>query len=135
MDRVLIDSDVIIDVFLDRKPFSKYSSKILELCFRKKIYGYTTSVIISNVYYVAQKTENKQIVKTKISELLKFTDTIVINKTAISKALESPFKDFEEALQNYAAIENGKITTIITRNVKDYKHSLLKVMTPKEYLA
>lgn len=135
MDSVLIDSDVILDVFLLRKPFHDSSGAILDLCDRKKIHGFLTPIIISNVYYILTKDSTSLRSRNKINEILKFIETIDVPKKVILAALKSPFKDFEDALQNYAAIENGKITTIITRNVKDYKHSLLKVMTPKEYLA
>ena len=49
-------------------------------------------------------------------------------------ALNSDFKDFEDALQNYSAVENGTVKVILTRNVKDFKNSELAVLTPESYL-
>src|SRR5690554_3908203 len=133
MDRVLIDTDVFLDVFLDRKPFVNYSAAILDLCDRKKIQAFSTSVIISNVFYVGSKELKRQSVVDMLNEILIFIEIIDITKKVILQSLNSNIRDFEDALQNYAAIDNGKITTIITRNVKDYKHSQLAVKTPEEY--
>ena len=59
---------------------------------------------------------------------------MVIYKNSIIVALNSDFKDFEDALQNYAAEINGEISLIITRNTKDYKKSELGVMSPEDFL-
>ncbi|MCL6219586.1 hypothetical protein L1967_14920 [Zunongwangia sp. M21534] len=57
-----------------------------------------------------------------------------MDKEVVLGALNSKFKDFEDALQNFSAVENGEITIILTRNVKDYKKSELAVLTPETYL-
>lgn len=134
MDSVLIDSDVILDFFLAREPFGSYALRVFSLCDKNKLHGYTTSVIIANVFYIVSKESSPQKVREKLNEILKFIDTIEITKNTVLQALNSDFNDFEDALQSYAAIESGQITTILTRNVKDYKHSLLNVATPREYL-
>ncbi len=48
--------------------------------------------------------------------------------------MNSEFKDFEDALQNFSAIINGKISSIVTRNVKDYKKSEIGVLTPESFI-
>ena len=55
MDNVLIDTDVILDSLFDRKPFAEFSTEILNLCEQNKLNGFTTPVIISNVYYLLRK--------------------------------------------------------------------------------
>jgi len=134
MDKVLIDTDVLMDFFFDRKPFSEYATILLNLCAEQKIQGYTTPVIISNVYYLLRKTANHQIIVEKLKQLLSIIDVISINKNAVMKALNSNFKDFEDALQNFSAIENSNIKIIVTRNLKDFKKSELAVLTPETYL-
>lgn len=67
----------------------------------------------------------------KLRSLLLILDVLVIDKNAILVALNSNFKDFEDALQNYAAEINGEIKLIITRNTKDFKKSKLLVMNPE----
>lgn len=134
MEKVLIDTDVLLDFFFDRKPFSEYSAEILNLCAEKEIKGYTTPVIISNVYYLLRKAGKHQIVIDKIKQLLNIIDIVKIDKNAVLRALNSDFKDFEDALQNFTALENGEIKFILTRNLKDFKKSELAILTPETYL-
>lgn len=134
MDNVLIDTDVLLDFFFDRKPFAKYSTGILNLCADKEIKGYITPVIISNVYYLLRKTAKHNIIVERIKQLLSIIDIVEMDKDVVINALNSEFKDFEDALQNFSAVENGQIKIILTRNIKDFKKSDLAVLTPETYL-
>ncbi|MDA9056989.1 PIN domain-containing protein [Flavobacteriaceae bacterium] len=134
MDSVLIDTDVILDFFFDRQPFSEHSTEVLNLCAEKKLKGYTTPVIISNVYYLLRKTAQHRNVVEKIKQLISIIDIIKVDKKVVLYALNSEFKDFEDALQSFSALENGYIKIILTRNIKDYKKSELAVFTPESYL-
>jgi len=134
MKRVLFDTDVILDLLFDRKPYSDDTALLLSLCETNKILGYVTPVILSNIYYLLRQTSTHQHVVTKLSQLLEILDILKMDKSSIKLALSSPFKDFEDALQNYAAEQSQKIDVILTRNFKDYAHSKLSVMTPKQYI-
>jgi predicted nucleic acid-binding protein len=134
MKRVLIDTDVILDFFFDRKPFSDDAAKVLSLCESREIKGFITSVIISNVYYLLRQTAMHEKVIEKLKQLITITEVLTTDKEDILKALNSNFNDFEDALQNYSAESDGLIDLIVTRNVKDFKNSSLGVMTPDNYL-
>lgn len=134
MKRVLIDTDVILDFFFDRKPFSDNAAKVLALCESKEITGHITSVIISNVYYLLRQTAKHEKVVDKLNQLISITEILATDKKTIIRALNSPFKDFEDALQNYSAEITGDIDVIVTRNTKDFKNSALGVVTPENYL-
>ncbi len=134
MDKVLIDTDVFMDFFFDREPFATYSTQVINLCAEKQIQGFTTPVIISNVYYLLRKTAKHNIIIEKIKQLLTIIEIIKMDKNAVLNALNSEFKDFEDALQNFSAIENGEIKIILTRNLKDFKKSKLGILTPETYL-
>lgn len=134
MDNVLLDTDVILDFFFNREPFAEYSTETLTLCQEHKINGFTTPVIISNVYYLLKKTAKHEIIIEKLKQLLNIIDVILMDKNAVLNALNSDFKDFEDALQNFSAVENGKIKIVLTRNIKDFKKSELAILTPETYL-
>jgi predicted nucleic acid-binding protein len=134
MDRVLIDTDVVLDFFFDRQPFSEYAARILSLCELKQIQGFVTPVICSNMYYLLRQTARHEKVIEKLAQLLTITDVLMINKAILIQALRSDFKDFEDALQNYAAESDGNIDAILTRNTKNFRNSKLGVMTPENYL-
>jgi predicted nucleic acid-binding protein len=134
MTRILIDTDIILDFFFDRQPFSDNAAKILSLCESKEITGSITPVIISNVYYLLRQTAKHEKVMEKLKTLISITKILVIDRNAVLQALSSDFKDFEDALQNYTAELSKEIDLIVTRNTKDYKNSVLAVMTPDQYL-
>lgn len=134
MTRILIDTDVILDFFFDRQPFSENAARIFSLCESKEIKGYITPVIISNVYYLLRQTASHEKVIEKLKLLVGITEILVMDKSVIIQALNSDFKDFEDALQNYAAELNNEIDLILTRNTKDFKNSSLAVMTPDNYI-
>ena len=134
MNKVLIDTDIILDFFFDKQPFSGHAAKIFSLCELKQIQGFVTPVIYSNVYYLLRQTAKHEKVIEKLTQLLTITDVLLMDKEIVLQALSSNFKDFEDALQNYAAEKAGDIEVILTRNAKDFKTSGLGVMTPEDYL-
>jgi predicted nucleic acid-binding protein len=134
MKNVLIDTDVILDFFLDREPFSENAAAILSMCEKNERAGFVTPVIISNVYCILSQENKQEKVLDKLKNLLLIIDVLVIDKTTILVALNSHFKDFEDALQNFTAELNGAIDLIITKNTKDYKKSQIGVMSPVAFL-
>ena len=134
MDKVLIDTDVILDFFFDREPFAEFATEIFNLCEENKIKGFTTPVIICNVFYLLRKSAKHEIIIEKIKQLLNIIAIVKMDKEVVFGALNSNFKDFEDALQNFSAIENREIKIILTRNIKDFKKSKLAILTPETYL-
>ncbi|KKK81964.1 hypothetical protein LCGC14_2808120 [marine sediment metagenome] len=59
---------------------------------------------------------------------------IPMDEEIVLHALNSGFKDFEDALQNYAAVNTNEIDVILTRNVRDFRKSTIAVMTPESFL-
>jgi predicted nucleic acid-binding protein len=131
----LIDTDVLIDSSFQRQPFAGDSTKLLELCELGTIQGYTTPLLISNLYYLIRKAQTHENTISIVKKLSQILTIIPVSKNSVSQAIESTFKDFEDALQYFTCMEHGNIQFIITRNKKDYKSSALAVMTPTEFLA
>ncbi|MEB2784316.1 type II toxin-antitoxin system VapC family toxin [Algoriphagus persicinus] len=134
MDKILIDSDVILDFFFDRQPFVDFATEIFLRCETKEILGFTTPVIICNVYYLLSKTAKHEVIIEKLKQLLSIIGITTMNKDVVIAALNSKFKDFEDALQSCAAQNQGDISIILTRNIKDYKKSELAILSPEMYL-
>ena len=134
MQNILIDTDVILDFFFNREPFSDNAAIILSYCELNKLNGFITPVICSNVYYILRRTSKHEKVIERLSQLLTFIDVLQMDKEIIVEALNSKFKDFEDALQNFAAVKSGNIDAIITRNIKDFASSKIGVLTPNSFL-
>ena len=134
MTDLLIDTDVIIDFLIDRKPFSREAAIIFTLIEQKKLKGYASSLTFSNLYYVLRKFESHNKVISKLDSISTILNILKVDEHTIKKALASGFPDFEDSIQYFCAIENRKIDVIITRNTKDYKKSDISILTPGDYL-
>lgn len=135
MQNILIDTDVILDFFFDREPFATDAAKIFSLCEMKVINGFVTPVIYSNTYYLLRQTASHDKVINKLKSLLTITDVLMMDKDVVFHSLNSRFTDFEDALQNFSAAKHGDINAIVTRNIKDFKHSQIGAITPENYLS
>lgn len=87
MEKVLIDSDVILDVFFDRQPFANFSAEILRRCEIQEIQGFITPVILSNIYYVLSRGSTHARIVEKLKQLLLILDVVPMNKGVILDAL------------------------------------------------
>jgi len=134
MDKVFVDTDVILDFMMDRDPYTDMTTILFSMADNRKIKLYTSGLVFSNCYYILRKIATHGKVVEKLKSLASFVDFVPVNKQVVLEALHSNFKDFEDALQNAAAVTGG-ISILVTRNIKDYKTSGLSVMTPGEYLA
>lgn len=134
MTQILLDTDVILDFFLERKPFFQDSVKILSLAENKKIKVYVTSLSFSNCYYILKQIGSRETVIGNLRKLARISEIMSVNSQSVELALYYEFRDFEDALQYFSAYQKDKINVIITRNIKDYKKSELPVMTPENYL-
>ncbi|EHQ01189.1 type II toxin-antitoxin system VapC family toxin [Gillisia limnaea] len=135
MKRILIDTNIVIDLLSKRKDFYNDAANLFSLADKKELKLAISSLTFANTNYILKKLksakEAREILRKfkVLVELLSLEDKI----TELSLSDES-FPDFEVGLQYYSAIEN-EIDIIITRNKKDFKNSKLPVLTAKEYLA
>ena len=135
MKSVLIVTDVLLDFYLDRKPFSDDSLQLLLKCEQKQFRAYITPVIVANTYYILRRHATHHYVIERLQILLNTIHILAMGHKQVLAALESKFTDFEDALQYFSAVKSNKIDAIITRNIKDFKKSALPVFTPNEFLA
>jgi predicted nucleic acid-binding protein len=135
MKSVLIDTDVLLDFYLDRKPFSDDSLQLLLKCEQKQFRAYITPVIVANTYYILRRHATHHYVVERLQILLNTITVLSMDQKQVLAALESKITDFEDALQYFSAVNSNKIDAIITRNIKDFKKSALPVFTPNEFLA
>lgn len=134
MTDIFIDTDVIIDFLIDRKPYSREAAILFTLMEQKKLRGYSSSLTFSNLYYILRKIETHNKVISKLDSLSKILSILKVDEQTIKDAINSRFLDFEDSIQYFSARDNKKISVIITRNIKDYKNSEIPVMTPGDYL-
>ena len=130
MTHLFLDTDVIMDYLTDRKPFSDDASGIFALMEKRVLKGHTTSLVFSNLYYLVRPQLGHRKTIDLLKELSVKLNILKVDESSVHEALDSKFADFEDALQYYSLIDYKRIDMIVTRNVKDYRHSTLPVMTP-----
>lgn len=135
MNHVFVDTDIILDVLTDRKPFSREATALFSFIEEGKLKGYTTSLSFSNLYYVLRKYASHHKVISILEDLSDLLEILPVDETVVKAALRSKFRDYEDAIQCYSAQSNPNISAIITRNVKDYKTAELAVMAPDTLLS
>ncbi|GAB1454354.1 PIN domain nuclease [Draconibacterium sp.] len=131
--RIFLDTNVVIDLLGEREPFYNSAAKIATLADKGKIQLIVSALTYSTVYYLLSKFEDKEVVKEKIRKFKVIAETSDLTDMIIEKGLASKFSDFEDALQYNCAIQMD-CHILISRNGKDFKESVIPVLTPDEYL-
>lgn len=133
MDRLFVDTNVVIDLLGEREPFYNSAAKIATLADKGKINLVVSALSYPTIFYLLSKFEGNDIVKEKLRKFKVIAETSDLTDRIIDKGLSSKFTDFEDALQYHCAIKLD-CNILITRNEKDFKGSDIPVMTPDEYL-
>jgi len=134
MKKLFIDTNIVIDLLSGREPFHKESATLFSLADRKKIEISVSSLTIANTSYVLLRQLNAKRVKEILRKLRLVVNILPLDDKIIGLALnDETFKDFEDGLQYFTAIENEQ-EMIITRNLKDYKTSQIPVLTAGQFL-
>jgi predicted nucleic acid-binding protein len=132
--KILIDTNVVLDVLLKRQPYYTDAILISILLEKNIIEGYVSASAITDVYYIINK-EFKDTAKSigKIKDILKIIGIASINEFNIYEAIDSGWDDFEDALQ-YVVGKEIEVDYIVTRNTKDYEKSIIKIIEPNTLL-
>lgn len=133
MIKALIDTNVILDIALNREPFFEYSSKIFDRIDDQILEGFITASSITDIYYIASKQKDKVQARKFLISLIQILEVIGIDKDIVIQALESDVPDFEDAIQVFSAKSNS-INLIITRNKADFANSGIKILDPQEFI-
>ena len=134
MKKVFVDTNILIDLIADRKPFSKFAIEIFKMAEDKKIKLFTSSHSIATTHYLLKKYIGEKELREIIYALLDFIVIIPIDIDVIKKGLKSKYKDFEDALQIICAYSVERINCVVTRNTRDFKGSEIPVLTPDEFI-
>lgn len=133
MKGVFVDTDIVLDLLGNRKPFYSHAAELFSIADRSEIKIFVSSLSFSNLNYILSK-QYSSIQARKI--LMKFKTLVTVlsvSDKAVELALLSDFKDFEDALLYFTALEN-EVNILLTRNLKDYKTAEIPIMTAEQFL-
>ena len=135
MHRILIDSDVILDLFIAREPHHAIALHFFSRIETGKgvIVATASPVVLANVAYILTKLKDRVFAVDKLRELRTLIGVSPISQAAVDRALARPHRDFEDALQRECALDN-EIGMLVTRNTRDHPRSAIQTVTPSDFL-
>ena len=134
MNRVLIDTNIVIDLLAGRKEFYAEAAELFSLSDTNKITLTISALTFANTHYILSKQRSENEAREILRKFKVLVEILPLDDKLVELALsDNRFSDFEDGLQYYSALEN-KVDVIITRNKKDFKNAKIPVLTAKEYL-
>ena len=135
MHRILIDSDVILDLFIAREPHHAIALHFFSRIETGKgvIVATASPVVLANVAYILAKLKDRVFAVDKLRELRTLIGVSPISQAAVDRALARPHRDFEDALQRECALDN-EIGMLVSRNTRDHPRSAIQIVTPADFL-
>lgn len=134
MRKIFLDTNIIVDLIADRKPFSKYAIQLFHKAELKEIELFTSSHSIATTHYLLKKYLGEKELRTVLYDLLDYVNVVAVDIDILKKGLLSNHKDFEDAIQIFCASAIKEIDCIVTRNTKDFKGSEIPALNPDEII-
>ncbi|MEG3903398.1 PIN domain-containing protein [Microcoleus sp. B4-C5] len=131
--KILIDTNIIVDVALEREPFFAESDRILTFVEEAQIQGYVSASTFSDLYYIIRRDRGRDWTLDFLRQLATFCQVATVDNSVISIALTCKFKDFEDAIQYSTAVIN-LIDVIVTRNPRDFPVNTPRILTPNQLI-
>ena len=132
--KLLIDTNVVLDVLLRREPFSKTAAEVLNLTQRDDVREYVSASAITDIYYIANKQmKDRDAVRDLLKRLLMIVSVAAVSEWEIQNALNLAWGDFEDAVQYSVALLN-EMDGIVTRNPSDYQETNMRIWLPEQAL-
>lgn len=133
MEKIFVDTDIVLDLLSARQPHYDFAAELFSLADQGKIKLHVSSLSFANVNYILSKHFTIDQARKKLLNFKTLVSVLPVNDKIIELALGSEFKDFEDAIQYFSALE-GSLTTLLTRNIKDFKKAEISVMSPEQFL-
>lgn len=130
--RIFLDTNILVDLIADRKPFSQHAIKIFQAAEQGKIKLYTSSYSILTTHFLLKKYLSESNLREVLLNLLEYVSIVSANGNELKIGLRSPGKNFDDGVQILCAAGIEGISFIVTRNLKDFKASGVPVLSPDE---
>lgn len=131
--KVLVDTNVLLDVLTQRKPFVQDSSRVWSLIHEGLIEAYLSAISVNNLYYIIRKLRDKSTAEEFVDQILQDFGIVPLTKSVLKQSRTLSSKDFEDSIQYFSAIQEG-CEILLTRNKKDFPPTGLQVLDPSEFL-
>ena len=134
MKKVFVDTDVVLDLLLERAPFFLHSAELFSLAHRRVVAIHLSAVTFSTLYYFLRKYKGAAHARLKLTGLRSIVTVLPTDAMIVDQAIASRFADLEDAIQYYTAL-GADMDVLVTRNTGDFKQAELPVNTPEGFLS
>ena len=131
---VFLDTNIVLDLLLARKPFDAEAEQIFKLIAEKQIIAHLSALSYGQIGYFLEKGLTKSNARGRLRDLQEMTELIAVDSRIIATAIASEMSDFEDAIQLACAAKVKNIHALITRNQKQFKNKDILILSPKEFL-
>lgn len=131
--KILLDTNVIVDVALEREPFFPDSDRVLSFVEQGQVEGYISGATFSDLFYIIRRSKGRDSKLAFLRQLATFCQVATVDRSVISMALNANFKDFEDAIQYSTAVIN-QLDAIVTRNQQDFPVTTPRILTPAQLI-
>lgn len=129
--KVLFDTNVILDVLLQRQPYDVAATKLMAAVETSRISGYLGATTVTTIFYLHAKASSSRDAKKAVDKLLQIFNVAPVNRNVLHMALNSDFKDYEDAVLHESGV-SVSVDCIVTRNAKDFGKASLTVYEPDD---
>ncbi len=133
MNRLFLDTNIILDIALERQPFVETATRLVDLALRQKKQLFISATSVTDLFYIIRKAKGRSIAYEFLEDLIAFVDIAGVDRRMIVEAIQTKNRDFEDAVQMITAAYNDA-DVIITRNPDDFVPSSVSVMTASDAL-
>ena len=133
MKRVLIDTNVVVDIFLDRPGHSSTAAQILQALQTRRIVGCISASMVTDLYFIIGRHINEDYAREVVESVYATFRILTVDRRLIREALDAPMSDFEDAVQAVTALKIG-VTAVVTRDKKGFLDSCLQIYSPEEFV-
>lgn len=132
--RLLIDTNVVLDVILEREPFVDAAIALFGLIEAGRLQGYIAATTVTNIFYIVRKLQGREVALQAIARLMRGMALCEVNRQVIDRALSLGLKDFEDGVQLACAVSAG-LDAVVTRNEEDFQGADFAVLSPVTLMA
>ncbi len=132
--KILVDTNVVLDLLLDRSPFSDAAARIFSLVENSEVEAALCATTVTTIDYLLTQSMSRPAATKALQRLLELFEIAPVNRSVIEEALRGRMTDFEDAVLAHAANLVGA-TVMVTRNTKDFRYSPVKALDPPEFLS
>lgn len=131
--KILVDTNILLDVILERTGKFRSSVAVWDWCAKEKIEAYISAISFNNVHYIVSNQRSRAVANRALLLIRDTFGTVALTDRIINQSIDAQWKDFEDAIQYFSAI-HADADYIVTRNISDFPREGIVIMTPEDFI-